>query len=52
MSDMCLYWERDDKDIVVVGVYEDDLLVTGTKVVAVYCFFEGLSSLSIRISAK
>ena len=24
---MCLYWKRDDKDIVFLGVYVDDLLV-------------------------
>ena len=43
-----VYWKHDDKDIVVVGVYVDDLLVIGTNVAAVDCFFKGLSSLSIK----
>ena len=48
VSDMCLYWKRDGKDIVVVGVYVNDLLVTGRNVATVDCFLEGLSSLSIK----
>ena len=36
------------KKFVVVGVYVDDLLVTGTNAAAVDCFFEGRLSLSIR----
>ena len=47
VSDMCLYWKRDYKKIVVVGFYVDDLLVTGSNVAAVEWFFEGMSSLSI-----
>ena len=45
VSNMCLYWKLDGKGIVVVGVYVNDLLVTGTNAAAVDCFFEGLSSL-------
>ena len=45
---MRLYWKRDEKDIVVVGVYVDDLLVIGTDAAAVDRCFEGLSSLSIK----
>ena len=30
ISDMCLYYRRDAAGVVIVGVYVDDLLVTGT----------------------
>ena len=45
---MCFYWKRDGDDLVVVGVYVDDLLATGTSVAAVERVFEILSSLSIK----
>ena len=35
MTYMCLYWKHDGKDTFVVGVYVDDLLVTGTEAAAV-----------------
>ena len=47
-SDMCFYWKKEDEDLVVVGVYVDDLLTTGTSVEAVERLFESLSSLSIK----
>ena len=47
-SDMCFYWKRDGDDLVVVGVYVDDLLATGTSVAAVERFFASLASLSIK----
>ena len=47
MSDMCLYHKRDGDELVVVGVYVDDMLATGTSVAAVKSFFASLKSLSI-----
>ena len=47
-SDMCFYWKKEDEYLVVVGVYVDDLLTTGTSVEAVERLFESLSSLSIK----
>ena len=48
MSDMCLYHKRDGDELVVVGVYVDDMLATGTSVAVVERFFESLKSLSIK----
>uniref|UniRef100_A0AAV1UMW7 Uncharacterized protein n=1 Tax=Peronospora matthiolae TaxID=2874970 RepID=A0AAV1UMW7_9STRA len=48
VSDMCLYHKRDGEELVVVGVYVDDLLATGTSVAAVESFFASLASLSIK----
>ena len=48
VADMCLYWKHDGKDTVVVGVYVDDLLATGTDAAAVDRFFASLASLSIN----
>lgn len=48
VADICLHWKRDDQDIVVVGGYVDDLLVTGAGAAAVDRFFASLSSLSIE----
>uniref|UniRef100_A0AAV1VG86 Reverse transcriptase Ty1/copia-type domain-containing protein n=1 Tax=Peronospora matthiolae TaxID=2874970 RepID=A0AAV1VG86_9STRA len=45
---MCFYWKRDGDDLVVVGVYVDDLLATGTSAAAVERFFASLASLSIK----
>ena len=45
---MCLYHKREGSELVVVGVYVDDLLVTGTSVAAVENFFVSLASLSIK----
>ena len=47
VSDMCRYHKRDGEELLVVGVYVDDLLVTGTSVAAVKSFFASLNSLSI-----
>uniref|UniRef100_A0AAV1TTK9 Reverse transcriptase Ty1/copia-type domain-containing protein n=1 Tax=Peronospora matthiolae TaxID=2874970 RepID=A0AAV1TTK9_9STRA len=47
-SDMCFYWKRDGDDLVVVSVYVDDLLATGTSAAAVERFFASLASLSIK----
>ena len=48
VSDMCLYWKKDGRDLVIVGVYVDDLLATGTNAPAVDRFFASLGSLSIK----
>uniref|UniRef100_A0AAV1T2Z2 Reverse transcriptase Ty1/copia-type domain-containing protein n=1 Tax=Peronospora matthiolae TaxID=2874970 RepID=A0AAV1T2Z2_9STRA len=48
LSDMCFYWKRDGDDLVVVGVYVDDLLATGTSAAAVERFFASLASLSVK----
>ena len=48
VSDMCLYHKFYGKELVVVGVYVDDLLATGTSVAAVGSFFTILASLSIK----
>ena len=45
---MCLYWKVDDGQLVVVGVYVDDLLATRTDKAAVERFFNHLGSLSIK----
>ena len=45
---MCFYWKRDCEDLVVVGVYVDNLLATGTSAAAVDRFFTSLASLSIK----
>uniref|UniRef100_A0AAV1T191 Integrase catalytic domain-containing protein n=1 Tax=Peronospora matthiolae TaxID=2874970 RepID=A0AAV1T191_9STRA len=47
-SDMCFYWKREGADLVVVGVYVDDLLATGTSAAAVEILYESLASLSIK----
>lgn len=47
MTDMCLYHKRDGDELVVVGVYVDQLLVPGTIVAVVESFFTSLASLSI-----
>lgn len=48
VSDMGLYWKKDGRDLVIVGVYVDDLLATGTDAAAVDRFFTSLGSLSIK----
>ena len=48
VTDMCLYFRRDDGELVVVGVYVDDLLATGTSAAAVKKLFEGLKTLQIK----
>ena len=47
-SEMCFYWKRDGADLVVVGVYVDDLLATGKSAAAVDRFFHSLTSLSMK----
>ena len=43
-----MYFRRDDGELVVVGVYVDDLLATGTSAAAVKKLFEGLKTLQIK----
>ncbi|KAG3006392.1 hypothetical protein PC120_g17375 [Phytophthora cactorum] len=48
MVDLCVYFRKRGGVLVVVGVYVDDLLVTGTRQDAVDTFIEELASLSIE----
>uniref|UniRef100_A0AAV1U9U6 Reverse transcriptase Ty1/copia-type domain-containing protein n=1 Tax=Peronospora matthiolae TaxID=2874970 RepID=A0AAV1U9U6_9STRA len=45
---MFLYHKGDNGNLVVFGVYIDDLLATGTSVADVESFFASLASLSIK----
>ena len=47
-GDMCLYYKRDGTELVIVGVYVDDLLATGTSAAVVEDFFAELKTLSIK----
>ncbi|GMF44998.1 unnamed protein product [Phytophthora fragariaefolia] len=46
LTDMCVYFRRQEGAMLVVGVYVDDLLVTGTRQEAVVEFFSELTELS------
>jgi hypothetical protein len=48
LTDMCVYHRRRGGVLVVVGVYVDDLLVTGMQQQAVDAFFGELTELSIK----
>lgn len=48
LTDMCVYFKRVKTKLVVVGVYVDDLLVTGTNSEDVDKFFEDLKGLSVK----
>ncbi|KAE9306972.1 hypothetical protein PF001_g11860 [Phytophthora fragariae] len=48
LTDMCVYHRRREGILVVVGVYVDDLLVTGMEQQAVDAFFGELTELSIK----
>ena len=48
ISDLCLYWQVEGGQLVIVGVYVDDLLATGTDAAAVDRFFVKLGSLAIK----
>ncbi|KAG6614663.1 Integrase catalytic core protein [Phytophthora cinnamomi] len=48
LVDMCVYYRYKDGVLIVVGVYVDDLLVTGIQQHAVDVFFEELKSLDIK----
>ena len=45
VTDMCLYFRRDDEELVVVGVYVDDLLAVGTSAAVVEKLVEVLAKL-------
>ena len=47
-TDMCLYFKRLKKDLVIVGVYVDDLLVTASKPHLVDEFFRDMKVLQIK----
>ena len=48
MTDICVYHKRDGDELVVIGVYVDDLLASRTSIAAVESFFTSLASLSIK----
>ena len=48
VTDMCLYYKRDDNDTTLVGVYVDDLLVIASIPRVVKDFFDTMSTLSIK----
>ncbi|POM72016.1 Integrase catalytic core protein [Phytophthora palmivora] len=48
LTDMCVYFRRKKGALVVVGVYVDDLLVTGTRQGEVDNFFGELSDLAVK----
>ena len=45
---MCRYWKVDDVQLVVLGVYVDDLLTMGTDAAAIDRFFTKLDRISIK----
>ena len=47
-TDMCLYFKRDGVNTVIVGVYVDDLLVTGSHESLVTQFFKDMEVLEIK----
>ena len=48
LTDSCLYYDQDKKGITVLGVYVDDILITGTSFSRIESTFDSLSSLSIK----
>ena len=48
VADTCLHWKLDGTDTIVMGVYVDDVLATGTSAAAVDRFFASLAGLSIK----
>ena len=48
VADMCLYHKKDGVGIVVVGIYVDDLLATGTSAEVGDRFFISIKNLSIE----
>ncbi|KAG6572596.1 Integrase catalytic core protein [Phytophthora cinnamomi] len=47
-TDGCLYYKRDASGVTLVGVYVDDLLVTGTSNARVDAFFEDMAVLELK----
>ncbi|KAE8889350.1 hypothetical protein PF007_g14784 [Phytophthora fragariae] len=47
-TDSCLYYKRDAGGVTLVGVYVDDLVVTGTSNVRVDAFFEDMAVLELK----
>ncbi|KAG3117247.1 hypothetical protein PI125_g3961 [Phytophthora idaei] len=48
LMDMCVYYWRDGCEILIVGAYVDNLLVTGTRQELVDGFFRELSELAVK----
>ena len=47
-TDLCLYFKRSQDQLIIVGVYVDDLLVTSTLATMVDQFFEDLKTLDVK----
>lgn len=52
LTDICVYRKHVERDIIVVDVYVDDLLVTATKSSLVNTFFDQLQDLSVKNLGK
>jgi hypothetical protein len=48
MTDLCLYYKRDDKHTAIVGIYVDDLLATATSPRLVDDLFDSLKTLEVK----
>ena len=48
LADSCLYYDQGIKEITVLRVYLDDILITGTSFSSIESTFDSLSSLSIK----
>lgn len=47
LTDMCVYWKRDGKCFIILGVYVENLLVTATEPCGSTCFSD-LANLSVK----
>ena len=47
-TDICLYFNRNQSGTTIVGVYVDDLLVTGTNTTFVDQFFQDMHVLEVK----
>ena len=47
-TDLCLYYKHENKDLIIIGVYVDDLLATATLPALVDNFFDDLKGLQVK----
>uniref|UniRef100_A0AAV1TR27 Reverse transcriptase Ty1/copia-type domain-containing protein n=1 Tax=Peronospora matthiolae TaxID=2874970 RepID=A0AAV1TR27_9STRA len=52
ISDSCVYYRRVEAELVIAGVYVDDLLVTSTSSVVFKRLFDVMQRLSVKISVQ